>query len=752
MQTRDMLPPKPPRQTEAQHWTFGATDVISPYGVDCTWDENTKTGYIFARVDDPKIKLALTFAEFDEIKDLQSFRFERNGMDPKTLKVKLDAPVSELSRVPKEELHFVKWKIRACKKFLYREGRGIPLRGKLLPGVLSALQTELDKEDKAANRKKKRKRGGRQKVVSYTLVGPKRFLEWVNAYVEQGPLALVEQYANCGSVSYYNTEELEKYYEWAQKYLSADRPSVAELFRQMETEFNGPENDGLGGLNETRKALGKEPLRIPDDDYLRRLISTFSAFDVMAARKSESEAINFFRHCSGGVPGLVRPMQRVEADEKRVDLRTLAMELGLWAPLSPELKEKAKATRVWMAAAICCTTRCITALTISPTANSQSTRMLLRMSLSDKSDMARAVGAVTPWEYRGTIENFCTDGGSSNVNEDVELDCAGLSIGFNVAQAEMPTQRGKIERALHTLDLRGIARFSGRTFNNPVVRGKYDSLARACVTVDELCALLVRFIVDEYHNTPHAGLNGEMPRMAWKRASKKYPPIAPPDGHKLRTVFGEDTTATLQASGLRVFGNWYRSGYVQKLFERLGKVEVSVRVDTENLGAISLKQPGGWWTVLGPDFMDGVCLRVWDNATESLRRQNADAAKMVKKVVLAAIAYAMKADQETRKRLLVQYRPMTGEDFARARRKLWTDVNIRDENDRPPEGPVDLLARALPVGQRAPTALEQAPEQPADPQKPVSSKPKKRPPRSQPKNETASPAAKKPTNWTIKRS
>jgi hypothetical protein len=62
------------------------------------------------------------------------------------------------------------------------------------------------------------------------------------------------------------------------------------------------------------------------------------------------------------------------------------------------------------------------------------------------------------------------------------------------------------------------------------------------------------------------------------------------------------------------------------------------------------------------------------------------------------------------------------------------------------------LARSLPAGQRAPTALEQASGQSVDPKKPVSSKSKKRPPQSQPKNETASPAAKKPTNWTIKKS
>jgi putative transposase len=444
-------------------------------------------------------------------------------------------------------------------------------------------------------------------------------------------------------------------------------------------------------------------------------------------------------------------MQRVEADEMLVHLHTLAMDVGLWHALTPEMQQKAEKVRVWMGAAMCCTTRCITGLTIAPTANSQSIRMLLRMSLTDKSAMASAVGALTPWEYNGTIDEFYVDEGSSNINEDVPLDCAELKIGFNVPQAEMPTQRGKIERLLHTLDIRGIARFSGRTFKNPVVRGKYEAMARACVTVHELCALIVRFIVDQYHNVPNGGLGGEAPRACWLRLSKKYPPIAPPDGHKIRTVFGEDMEATLEPSGIRVFGNWYRSPQVQKLFEALGKVKVTVRVDTEDLGAISLMQPGGWWTVLGPDFMDGVSLAVWENAHESLRRQQVDFEKMVKPVVLGAIAYAMKGDQETRKRLLVQYRPMTGEDFERARRKNWIGVNFRNANDRPPRGPVDLFARALPVGRTAPTAAETAPEAPDEPRKRGRTAKKARRPQSQPQNDAASRTAKKPRKWTVKR-
>jgi hypothetical protein len=198
---------------------------------------------------------------------------------------------------------------------------------------------------------------------------------------------------------------------------------------------------------------------------------------------------------------------------------------------------QASKVRVWMGVAMCCTTRCITGLTIAPTANSQSIRMLLRMSLTDKSAMASAVGALTPWEYNGTLDEFYVDEGSSNINEDVPLNRAELKIGFNVPQAEMPTQRGKIEPLLHTLDIRGIARFSGRTFKNPVVRGKYDSLARACVTVHEPCALIVRFSAtcsSSCKGRKHSGDVG-LNRSRAKRYQSIYPYTEAVEGRQSRS-------------------------------------------------------------------------------------------------------------------------------------------------------------------------------------------------------------------------
>lgn len=694
MEAHTFLPPKAPKRQPVR-WHVG-TGIVSVRGIDCTCIENSNAGYVFARVDDPKKTIPLSVAEFDELKELESFRYDRDGLSAETSHAILHSGVRSLSDLPKEQRHYINWQAKACRMFLQMYRDGFATKGDIgMPIALAAIQIELDKESGLEVRDGKRKRGGRQPTRGYRLVGPKQFRIWLDRFEKDGLIGLCDRYHLCGNRQpYYSSDEWELLFEYVWKYLSPERPSVAELHRQMETAANGPD-----GINQERRRLGKLDLRVPDDDLLRREIARLPAFDVMAARYSEAEAINFFRAAQGGVQGLVQPMQRVEADEWTVHLQTLAIELRLWAPLSPAMRDAADKIRVCLAGAECCTTRCLVGMTVAPAASSQSTRRLLRMSLMDKTEIARFAGAETPWEYRGLMGTFAVDEGTPNVNMDTQNICSDLGIDFKVPQAEMPTQRGKIERLFQTFDIRALIRFSGRTFSNTAKRRKYNSLARACVTVDELCALIVRFVVDEYHNTPHAGLNGETPRACWLRLTKKTPPTVPPGPAQTRNVFGRDITATLGPSGLRIFGNWYWSPALQKHFENVGKTELTVRVDTDDLGAVSVQRPDGWLSIAGPKYMDGVGLWVWQSANESMRRQNRDMADMVKPLVLRAIAYALKADQITRKRLSVQYRAVTQEDLDRAHNRLW--IGVREERDpgrARPAAQMDLFAGALPTG------------------------------------------------------
>jgi transposase InsO family protein len=742
MRAHQFLPQKPPRKRQAVRWHIGEKDVVSLFGVPHTCIKNSPAGYRFARVGDPEATVAMSREEFNDIKDLQSFDFERDGMDSEKALAALQAPVRSLMDLPEEERSYIHFKVRACEKFLRMKAVGqASLYVPHLKYVLNVIQRELDEESK-------QKRGGRNARAPHKVVGPEQFTRvWLRRFLEGGPLGLCDRYHNCGNHNpYYTAEEYEVLIEYAWKYLSRERPTIAMLWGDMDEEF--------GRKNAERRKKGLPDLRVPDDDRLRIEIERIPLFDRIAARHGEDYARNRFRPALGGVPDLRRPMQRVEMDDWTTNLHVLLVDTKLWNAVSPELKKVAETTRATLSAAICCTTCCLPAVHLSLGPDGSNTRVLLRMMLTDKTDIARRYGCETPWEYRASPNTVVVDEGTAFVNDDTQFICTDLGIGFKSPQAEMPRQRGKIERWFQTLDIRALARFSGRAFSNPVVRGKYEAQARACVTLEELAALIVRFIVDQYHNMPHAGLGGETPRACWLRRSKQRAPTVPPGRNRIRRAFGQDFTAAVQASGIEIFGNWYQSSDVQQVFETRGNVEVTVRVDSEDLGAISLRQPGGWLTVLGPEIMNGVSVAVWDGALADLRRQNKDLQKLVRPVVHHAIAYAKKADEETRKRLSILYRPMSPEDLVGARARMRVGVRYRDETVRPQTAPTDIFADAVPVGGPAPKAADAAaPETPAEVAKP------RRKSRAAHKRETSVPTSnaqrsrqRPPRNWTYKTS
>jgi hypothetical protein len=708
MRAHEYLPPKPRRQRRAVRWHIGETDVVSIYGISCTCIKNDGAGYVFARADDPKSTFAVTCEEFNEIHDLQSFHYERNGMDPEKALAALQAPARSLMDLPPDERRYVQWKVRACEKFLLMKAQGrASLYEPSLRAALPVLQRELDEECRQASRNGKRKRGGRQPKTGYTLVGSDQFRKWLKRYLASGALGLCDRYHNCGNHKpHYDHEEYAVLLKYVWKYASRERPSIANIWRDMDQEF--------GEINAKRRRDGLPDLRVPDDDLLRIEIDRLPKFDVTAARWGEEYARNLFRPVTGGVPDLVRPMQRVEADDWLTHLHVLAIDAGLWEWISPELKEKGSKVRATLSAAICCTTRCLPAVTLALDAGSSNTRVLLRMMLTDKSSIAQAAGCETPWEYRALPGVVVVDEGTPFVNDDIQAICTDLKIAFKSPQAEMPRQRGKIERWFQTMDIRGLARFAGRAFSNPMARGKYEALARACVTVEELAVLIVRFIVDQYHNAPHAGLGGEAPRACWLRLTKKYPPTVPPGRDQIRRAFGQDFTATVQSSGIEIFGNWYQSREVQEVFETRGHVDVTVRVDSEDLGAISLRQPGCWNTVLGPDVMNGVSVAVWEAAQADLRRQNQDMQNLVKPVVHRSIAFAKIADEATRRRQSILYRPMSQEDLVRARERMRIGVRYRVETVRPPTAPTDIFTDHVAVRGPARSPDAPAPELPRE--------------------------------------
>jgi hypothetical protein len=240
-------------------------------------------------------------------------------------------------------------------------------------------------------------------------------------------------------------------------------------------------------------------------------------------------------------------------------------------------------TRATLSAAICCVTRVLPAIVLSLGPHSVNTKTLLRMCMSDKTPLALAVGCETPYEFRGNPWQAAGDEGSAILNSITNGICQAGGIEYICPQIETPQQRAKIERVFQTFEIRSLLRFSGRAFSNPQVRGKYEAEARAVTTIEELAALILRFIVDVYHNTPHDGLDGQAPRACWLETTKKYAPRAA-GKPLLRRMFGERYKVTLHPNGIEIFGNWYTNPTLEKRCRDLPQRDYTAIVDEEDLG------------------------------------------------------------------------------------------------------------------------------------------------------------------------
>ncbi|THK34060.1 hypothetical protein EHS39_32535 [Ensifer sp. MPMI2T] len=191
---------------------------------------------------------------------------------------------------------------------------------------------------------------------------------------------------------------------------------------------------------------------------------------------------------------------------------------------------------------------------------------------------------------------------------------------------------------------------TGRTFSNPEERGDYPSEQWASLTDDELARIFTIFVVDIYHNTPHAGLNGETPANAWKRLAAERAVTAPPDPTCRRVVFGIPLARKLGRHGVRVLGIDYTSTSLQQAFLRGRSREVDIRVDPHNLAMISARLEQDWdnaWAV--PTAVHGLSLNEWQAIVRDLRIQYRNEAVLTDQIVQHGRSQIREIDQTARK-------------------------------------------------------------------------------------------------------
>ena len=136
----------------------------------------------------------------------------------------------------------------------------------------------------------------------------------------------------------------------------------------------------------------------------------------------------------------------------------------------------------------------------------------LYMGIMPKQEFLREAGVEGEWDVWGLPQKVVihTDNAKWYRGKDMRRFCDEYGWDVTFRPKKMPKYGGHIERLIETVN-NEIHKLPGTTYSNPKEKGEYDSEAKAVMTIKELEAWVTNFIVREYHNRPHDGLNKMTP-------------------------------------------------------------------------------------------------------------------------------------------------------------------------------------------------------------------------------------------------
>jgi putative transposase len=565
-----------------------------------------------------------THEQLRELIDSNTIRVDRRWYEEGRAKARLLAGVTSLNELPKAELEEVMRRNYYVDEFLKREAndKKVKRTDSSIKSTLATIDSDRPKDGARCD----------QARETHGTPSARTFRRWLAMYEDGGfdPLALRTRYRNSGNpFSSMHPEASRLLVKHAVSYADERRPTKALVYNQMKAEFID--------VNADREAKGLEPITCPARTTLSKQIDALNAFEVFAARHGLSKARAKFAIVSTGLD-VSRPLQVVQIDEWYIQLHTIAEKIGLGETLTEEERIDLKKQRLKLCVVLDIATRCVLAIRISDRTDAANAIAALAMAVSDKKELAKAAGCESTWPMGGAFAMISPDAGSAFIDGRFRACVADLKATYENAPAGLSHMRGHIERIFGSIHTGLMPTFTGRSFSNVVDKGEYKAADRAAIFSAQLPRIMVRWVVDVYHHTPHSGLSGETPFMAWERLTKRFGIDAPPSPDQRREIFGMDLERALDQRGVRVAGIHYQSAPLQDVRREVGDTVVKVRFDPSDIGRVSVWLGDAWQTVPAVrGIFNRVDLDTWYEAVRDLKRRHALGAKVHEHVALRAI-------------------------------------------------------------------------------------------------------------------
>uniref|UniRef100_Q07NW5 Integrase, catalytic region n=1 Tax=Rhodopseudomonas palustris (strain BisA53) TaxID=316055 RepID=Q07NW5_RHOP5 len=611
------------------------TDKVTINGVDYVPKSADDFGHVLRRLDNSEMCESFTHAQIDELRKEDGWAHCRGFFSSSKAQLRTVRPETLLSDLPSKQLQRLLFRKTFCDEFLRMEADGLASRSDAsMKGAIRSIFANIVTSALSDGR------CGSEDVNLKRPPSPRSLRRWLDPYAACAwdPIALSHNYGRSGNrLPRFGKEERDLMQEYADMYAGRLQPSKKKLLSDLHGKIKE--------LNKQRQIAGERLLKLPSRAAFERVIESLDPFHVYAGRNSPEAARKKFFVVQNGL-SVTRPLERIELDENMIPLQTLLTDAKLWHRLTPKEQAEVERRRLWLSTAIDTATRCCLAALIVENPSEASAIATLEMAVNDKSAYASAAGCVTPWDQCGTPECIANDVGAGYKSFGYRAAACDLGADLMFPTTGTPQMRGKQERFYRTIHTGFFSRLNGRTFENVVAKGNYDCAANSDSDPSEMGQLLVRYLVDVYHNTPHSGLGGETPRNAWLRLTKIFPVIPPPDKEVNRHIFGLTQESRIGNHGVRVLGLYYQSQELQRLRRTTGMKPVLVRIDRTDLSRISVRpKPGlniasdqGWISVdCLTSGLEGVSVDHWMRAARIIRKNNADMAKVSEAVVHQAL-------------------------------------------------------------------------------------------------------------------
>jgi putative transposase len=461
---------------------------------------------------------------------------------------------------------------------------------------------------------KKRQTG---QIVEVTF-GPSfdTLMRWVRKYERSGynPLSLKDGRCNSGN---HNRKFCDETYAFIDTqilaYASPERRYANEV--AFETQL------AIDDMNEARLKAGQNQLGRPCARQIERYISELPPFLVKCEREGIDRARGIFNCSSTGLETLL-PCERFEMDGWKGDVMLLLHDAGISSTLPPEVLQRIPRSRVWVYVVIDHATRCVVGLRVVLKGSADETVRALEMATRDKTAISDAVGTTFDWVEGGGFSTVVSDQGSEFANEQFETAAISALGAYERNPAAAPSLRGVNERLFGIFSTKITPMMSGRTFGNIFERGDIDPASTAALTPEQLLRILIWYVVDIYHRTPHAGIGYVAPSVKWAELTKEVGTSAPPDGYRMRAAFGEMITRQVDGTGVLVNGIRYTSPKLRKFFIDNYMCDVDIRVDPYDISWVVVRVDDNWIAAYStiPD-LEGVTSEEWAEANLAKKRK-----------------------------------------------------------------------------------------------------------------------------------